>query len=256
MDEKTPHRRLTRKDGRPPLLRECVVLMALNVAYNVVMRLSRGNAAAAINNAHGVVSVERFLGIAIVPQASHWLWSIHTLALICSYWYVIAQWVVAFGLLAWVWIKLPTEYYRVRQQWLWITAIGLLVFAVFPVAPPRLAETGVIDVIARLQTPGNFHHGALAAAADEYGAMPSLHMAWAAWCAACLWMIRSTIVRIAAVAFVLFTAFVVVTTGNHYVTDVIAGLAVMPVAAIAQALAARTIGRQGDTTNQEIRANA
>jgi membrane-associated phospholipid phosphatase len=61
--------------------------------------------------------------------------------------------------------------------------------------------------------------------------MPSLHMAWAAWSALALWRICAGrrfrwLVWLSPAA----TSVAVVSTGNHYVLDVIAGVATFAIA--------------------------
>ena len=46
-----------------------------------------------------------------------------------------------------------------------------------------LTSLGFRDVVSSSHAFGNFHTGSLASHANELAAMPSLHMAWAAWCA-------------------------------------------------------------------------
>ncbi len=61
--------------------------------------------------------------------------------------------------------------------------------------------------------------------------MPSLHIAWAAWCTLALWRItKRRWVRCLAVVYPCVTAFAVLATGNHYLLDVIGGLVTLAVA--------------------------
>ena len=61
--------------------------------------------------------------------------------------------------------------------------------------------------------------------ANQFAAMPSLHMAWAVWCALVLWRLSATRRGCAplAVLYPCMTAFAVLATGNHFVLDVLAG---------------------------------
>jgi hypothetical protein len=61
--------------------------------------------------------------------------------------------------------------------------------------------------------------------------MPSLHIAWAIWSGLSLWLLaRRRIVALLAIAYPLMTALVVMGTANHYLLDVIAGAATVPLA--------------------------
>jgi hypothetical protein len=63
--------------------------------------------------------------------------------------------------------------------------------------------------------------------------MPSLHVAWALWAG---WLIarhaRHRVVRAAGAAYPILTALVVMSTGNHYLLDVLAGAAVLGLATV------------------------
>jgi len=59
-----------------------------------------------------------------------------------------------------------------------------------------------------------------------YAAMPSLHVAWAAWCAAALVTASRGRWRHLAWLYPAATAVVVLATANHFVLDAAAGLAV------------------------------
>jgi membrane-associated phospholipid phosphatase len=55
--------------------------------------------------------------------------------------------------------------------------------------------------------------------------MPSLHMAWAAWCALALWRASTRgWVRALALLYPCLTALAVVATGNHFLFDIFGGL--------------------------------
>ncbi len=56
--------------------------------------------------------------------------------------------------------------------------------------------------------------------------MPSLHIAWAVWCTVVVWRIfHARWVRALAALYPFVTGFAVLSTGNHYVLDILGGLA-------------------------------
>jgi membrane-associated phospholipid phosphatase len=114
-------------------------------------------------------------------------------------------------------------YRRARNALVLINVIGLVVFYLYPVAPPRLLPgEGFIDIVAESGTwgasPDSPTH------ANAFGSMPSLHTAWAVWVAVTV-MACSTSVRLRALgwAHVVLTVVITVITGNHYVIDLVAG---------------------------------
>ena len=103
--------------------------------------------------------------------------------------------------------------------------LAFVVFWRFPVAPPRMLG-GFVDVVASSGAIGSWHgHSGLASHANELAALPSLHIAWAAWCTLAVWRAtRRVWARALAILYPLLTTFAVLATGNHFVLDVFAGL--------------------------------
>ena len=129
--------------------------------------------------------------------------------------------------LGWLWLRHRADYPRLRTCLVVLTAASVPAFALFPVAPPRLHVAGTIDLVATHRllgsatSPGSPHAGNL------YAAMPSLHVAWALWCAYAIWFcVRRRNVLAAQLAWMLpvVAAADVVMTGNHYLIDVAAGV--------------------------------
>jgi membrane-associated phospholipid phosphatase len=106
-----------------------------------------------------------------------------------------------------------------------INLVAFVVFWRYPLAPPRMFPgLGYHDVIATSHALVSWHSGLLVHDADQLAAMPSLHVAWAAWCGLALWQLhRRRAGAVLAVAYPLLTSFVVIATGNHYLLDVVAG---------------------------------
>jgi hypothetical protein len=72
---------------------------------------------------------------------------------------------------------------------------------------------------------GSWHSGTLATAANQLAAMPSLHMAWAAWSALAVWRVFRPDRCVPLVwTYPLVTAVAVMATGNHFLLDIVAGL--------------------------------
>ena len=142
------------------------------------------------------------------------------------------------ALLCWLYVRRPERYRSARNALVAINLVGFAVFVTWPVAPPRLLPGGLVaDHVAALGF--GVTHGPLPA--DQYAALPSLHLAWAVWVAAAgLTAVRSRRWRVLLVAHPVMTAIVVVMTGNHYLLDVAAGVAVGLIAvAVTSALAPR-----------------
>jgi hypothetical protein len=232
---------LTRRDGRAPVWFELLVAAWLLWIYDQINDLAPLRRLEALHNAANVLAFERSINLSPELSLDHWVVSHATLGLVFSYYYVSAHFFVTFGLLAYMWWKRPAIYRPMRTQLVLINVIGLIVFWRFPVAPPRmLISDGFRDIIAMTRAVGDFHTGGLAKDADQYAAMPSLHIAWAAWSSLVAWrLFTSRAIRVLAVLYPFMTAFVVLATGNHFLLDVFAGAATMALAVLLELAAAR-----------------
>ncbi len=175
--------------------------------------------------AHGrqILSAESALGIDPERALDHWLALHHTLGLVLSDYYDNAHFIVTLGLLGWLWWKRADIYRPLRSMLVLVNVLAFLVFWLFPVAPPRMLG-GFTDVVAQSGAFGSWHSGSLASHANQLAAMPSLHIAWALWCTLVVWRLsRRVWLRALAVLYPCITGFAVLSTGNHYVFDIVAG---------------------------------
>ncbi len=198
--------------------------------YDATTNLAPLRLSTALGNARGVLHVEGLLHIDPELTLDRWLAAHHTLGLILSDYYDNAHFVVTLGLLGYLWWRRADIYRPLRNALVLVNVIGFVVFWRFPVAPPRMLD-GFTDVVARTDAFGSWHSGPLASQANQLAAMPSLHMAWAGWCALALWRISERRwVRALALAYPCLTAFAVLATGNHFLLDILGGLLALALA--------------------------
>ena len=134
------------------------------------------------------------------------------------------------GLLAtavFLFMKRRNLYFEMRTIFLvtLITALGI--FALFPLAPPRmLPGYGLYDMVNMLGL-NPMESSRSVFSYNKFAAMPSLHVTWAALVA--LAWARSGYKWPAIAGFVYFVLmmFAVVATANHYTLDVVGGLALL-----------------------------
>lgn len=205
------------------MAREAGLIASGIILYFLVRGLIDGRVTVAFRNADQVVGFERRTGIFVEPQLQavttdhHWL--IETLNAI----YIYGHWPVVIITLAWLLLRHRDEYARFRNAILISGAIGLVIFAVFPVAPPRfLPEFGFIDTVTEnssayrvLQPP---------AFVNQYAAVPSLHFGWnllmgIAWAS----LAGSAAARLFGLVMPVLMLAAIVLTANHYLVDGIAG---------------------------------
>jgi PAP2 superfamily len=229
--------------GRTRWWVEALTIAWLCWVYDAITNLTPLRVHVALTHARDILSVERSLHIAPEHALDHWLAGHHTLALVVSDYYDNAHFIVTLGLLGYLWWQRADIYRPLRNSLVLVNVIAFVVFWLFPVAPPRMLP-GYVDVVAASHAIGSWHTGALASAANQYAAMPSLHIAWAVWCTVVVWRISTRRwIRALAAVYPFVTAFAVLSTGNHYVLDVLAGLATLALAMAAAAGCARVAAR-------------
>jgi PAP2 superfamily protein len=180
---------------------------------------------AAASHALSVVSAERAIGLFHEQgvQAVFTPWDTVTDAF--NTYYGGTHFLVPAVALAWLLLRHPEQYRRARTALAVTTAVAFVCFWLYPVAPPRLlpAGFGIVDTL-RAGGSGHLESSLINTAGDQYASMPSLHVAWAVWCALALYpVVRHWALRVLVVAYPLMTTLVVVATGNHFFLDAAAG---------------------------------
>jgi membrane-associated phospholipid phosphatase len=209
---------------------ELLVIGWLLFVYDATNNLAPLRLSTALGNGRGILHVEQALRIDPELSLDRWLASHHTLATILSNYYDNAHFVVTLGLLGYLWFSRADLYRPLRNSLVLVNVIGFVVFWRFPVAPPRMLD-GFTDVVASTHAFGSWHTGPLASQANQLAAMPSLHMAWAAWCGLALWRISARRwVRALALLYPCLTALAVLATGNHFVLDLVGGMLALALA--------------------------
>ena len=221
---------------RPVWWVQVILVGAFVQLYDVVRNLAPAREGEAFRHSGDVLRWEGDVGVDIEKSVNGWLAHHHSIAVPVDYYYDSAHYIVTFGVLIFVYVRREAAYRRLRDALLLTNLVGLLGFWLFPLAPPRLLP-GFVDTVLSFHTPGA---ETISNNADVFAAMPSLHIGWAIWVAICgLTLTRRVWLRALAVFYPFFTIFVVISTGNHYVLDVVAGALCASVGFAVPALAAR-----------------
>ncbi len=224
---------------------EALVIVWLLWIYDLINNLAPLRAGIALNHARSILHLEQTLHIDPEHSLDRWLAGHHTLGLILSLYYDNAHFVFTLGLLAWLWWRRPDLYRPLRNSLVLVNLLGFAVFWLYPVAPPRMLK-GFTDVVAASHTFGSWHTGALASQANQLAAMPSLHISWAVWCAVAVWRLsRAPLARALALIYPCVTSVAVLATGNHFLLDILGGLAAIALALLLEPRVALAAGRLG-----------
>jgi hypothetical protein len=166
----------------------------------------------------------------------HWLnhfVSAHpVIAIPADYAYATWHYLVTLGVVVWLWRRHPVAYLRGRRVLVAATLLALIVFWLVPMAPPRLLP-GFVDTMGQYSGYGWWGEEAsapsgLGSLTNQLAAMPSLHVGWSVWCGVQLVQnAHRRLVRLAGLVYPSLTVLVVIGTGNHYLADAVAGVAVL-----------------------------
>lgn len=206
--------------------RELAVFALAYVTYFGVRILTEGRASIAVTNARDLIHLERVSGLAQEQVVQSTVTGSALLTDVANGVYMYGHWPVLLvsGFLLFRWRR--PDYRLLRNACLISGLVGLVIFAVFPVAPPRLTDLPIVDTVT-LGAPGYrllLPHSLV----NEYAAMPSFHAGWnllagiVVFRATASWALRGF-----AVTMPIAMAFAVVATANHYVLDVLAGAAIV-----------------------------
>jgi hypothetical protein len=213
--------RLCRRPGG----RELALFGLAYLLYSLGRFVAIGEMDVATDNAHWIVDIERALSIDVeqaVQDALHGsvaLWLLNHL-------YLAAQLVVVPGALIWLFRRSRSHYELLRNTVLATWLLALPIYALFPVAPPRLADVGLVDTITT-QTGLALDSKLTTSFYNPIAAVPSLHAGFAlAVSAALAAAVRHPAARVAAWAWAPIVWLAVLATGNHFVLDIVAGIVV------------------------------
>lgn len=209
---------------RPILLGELLVVFLLLHVYDYVKSLESVRMPVALQNGLDVLSAERWLHIDMEHVANQWLATHETTSTLLVWWYQYSHISGTMAVLTCCYLWFPQIYRSARNSLVLTNCVGMLVFVLLPVMPPRLLPgAGYVDSVA-VAGFGHSHGGPVEPA--QFAAMPSLHLAWATWVAIVAFaMLRSQSKRGLVFIYPTLTGISVVTTANHYVLDVVAGVA-------------------------------
>ena len=186
------------------------------------------SAAVAFDHARDLLTLQRVLRLDVELDLQRWALGHEWLIEFCNAYY--RQMKLGVYLSAVLAILLaPLAFRRINRVFVLATLLAFPWYALYPLAPPRFMGPYGFPFVDTLAAVGGAPEssGGLAGA-NPYAAMPSMHIGWTAvaafWLAAALpWRRIGPVLGALHVALM---SLAVVVTGNHYVLDVVAGLAV------------------------------
>lgn len=212
--------------GRGGPLGQVLVLGVPLLLYLAARSLVADQQSAAMDNAARILKLEYRLGLdwesTFQGQAVEYGW----LITLCNWIYMFGHFPLLLGALGALWWIDRSEFLGLRNSLIVSGSIGLVFFALYPVAPPRLFAPGLfVDTL--VEQSRSYHVLQNPKVTNQYAAVPSLHVGWNLLVAlALVRVLRSRLVRVLAWMMVLAMSTAVVLTANHWLIDIAAGVAV------------------------------
>jgi hypothetical protein len=223
---------------------ELLAVLAFYLVYSAIRNLNHANAAEAFHHARQLIDLQKALGIDVEEAIQSWALGIRPLVLASNYFYGSLHFIVTGGVMIYLYRRWTDDYPTWRNTLGCATAIALIGFALFPLMPPRLlpdhcdgpprlecrGEFAYEDTLEQDPAFWSFNSGAVSKISNQYAAMPSVHCAWALWCACALVpRLRKRWAKVLAALYPVCTVTAIVVTANHYLLDAVAGFAVLGV---------------------------
>ncbi|MEW2518369.1 phosphatase PAP2 family protein [Actinacidiphila alni] len=220
-----------RTPRRPRLWFEILLIGVSYWLYSLVRNAVPEQERVALRHASSVWSFEGHLGLDIERSVNHSVNSVTWLIVGMNYYYATLHFVITIGVLVWLYRAHPGRYGAARLVLFVTTAIALVGFYLYPLAPPRLMTGGdFIDTVQVHHTWGSMASGNLAHVSNQYAAMPSMHIGWSLWCGITIATLATPLwAKILGGLYPLFTLSVIISTGNHFWLDAFGGIACLAV---------------------------
>ncbi|MEZ5192099.1 MAG: phosphatase PAP2 family protein [Nocardioides sp.] len=201
---------------------QLVIVLIGAFIYFRVRGLTEGKFATASEHGLQVAAFEHRLGLELETRMQSVILGHGWLITLVNWMYMFGHWPVIIVTLVWLYAARRPRFLLLRNAMFISGAIGLVIFATYAVAPPRLLDLGIVDTVTQrsvsyrvLQPP---------ALVNQYAALPSLHLGWNLLVGIVLFgATRNVVVRVFAVLSPIAMALAVVMTGNHYLVDGILG---------------------------------
>ncbi len=219
--------RSLRTPGRPRLWFEILLIAVSYWLYSLVRNAVPEQKAAALRNADWIWSAEKSLGLAFEESVNHAVNSVTWLIVSMNYYYATLHFVVTIGVLVWLFRRHPGRYAATRLVLFATTAVALLGYYLYPLAPPRLMNgANFIDTVLVHETWGSMASGNFKNMSNQYAAMPSMHIGWSLWCGLTIFALASAPwAKILGLLYPTLTLVVIVATANHFWLDAVGGMA-------------------------------
>jgi hypothetical protein len=203
----------------PTLLLDMLIAGGGFLLYELGRIATSNGESRAFKNAERMIAVQKILHLPDEAAFQQFIISHELLLRVVNKVYSFFFLSTVIGILVWLYLNRPAVYRRVRNALGLSTLIAIAVFAVWPMAPPRLTPaSNMIDSHARVGA----RHGFV----NQFAALPSLHIGWLSLVGWGMWAglgrVRGMLIALIPPAIMMVA---VIGTGNHFWLDGVLGAA-------------------------------
>jgi hypothetical protein len=214
---------LARRDAGAQL----AVVLGAFAAYEVARHAMQPNWSEAFANARRIESVEQVLGVAWEQSLQRAFLATPDVIPALNIFYFVGHFVFTAIFFVWLYRRSWDGFRSFRDAFLIATAISVVIHYLFPTAPPRLAGIGLEDTLL-IFSGIDIGSPTSSAISNPVAAVPSLHAAYALGVGiGVVRYARSSLVRLAGALYPPLVIVTILVTGNHFVLDAVAGIAVI-----------------------------
>ncbi|HET9730069.1 MAG TPA: phosphatase PAP2 family protein [Acidimicrobiia bacterium] len=211
---------------------EIIAILVYYAVYSAIRNIHGGGNHApphAFDHARQIMSLEHHLGI--FHEATLQSWAPRAVIIVSNYFYGSLHFIVTIFAGVFLYRRYADDYPRFRNTLAIATGLALIGFALYPLAPPRMfPQLGFVDTLAKDPTFWSFNSGGMQNVSNQFAAMPSVHIAWAGFCALALApRLKRPALKVLAAVYPLITLTVIVVTANHYILDAVGGAVVLTI---------------------------
>jgi len=205
---------------------QILLLTPPGLLYFFVRDLSAGQERAAFANAASIVDLQKSLGLDWESTLQQRILDTNWIVSVMNWVYIYGHFPVILGSLVLLFGMSRRNFITLRNALVVSGTIGLVCFALYPVAPPRLFDPTVFfDSLGELSS--SYQVLQNPKVTNQFAAVPSFHVGWNVLVAIAVFRASSfRLLRLVAVAFPLLMMAAVILTANHWLLDIVAGLSV------------------------------
>jgi hypothetical protein len=205
-------------------IHEAVMVVIAFLVYFLIRGMVVNQAGTAFANADDVIALEKRLNLYQELGMQEWILPHYWLIKLMNWIYFWGHMPTVIVFAIWLFVRHRRTYSLMRNAFLASGAIALVIYALYPVAPPRLLPgTGLADTMALYDRVG-YNAQEVSAFVNPYAAVPSLHFGWSLLLGLATAVVaRHWALRFLGILWPVAMFFAVVLTGNHFILDPVAG---------------------------------